>query len=197
MIAAAAASAINRLMRWETWPLERLRPFAGRTALLRVSPFDVALTVLESGEVAAARPDSAPDTTISLTPPLFARLAAGDESAPREVRVDGDAELAAAVFYLSRHLRWDAEEDLSRVFGDVLAHRLAEGGREFLRWQSQAPINVAHMLAEYWTEERPLIARSADVKEFVAEVDRLRDDADRLEKRIERLLDRRDAGNTK
>ena len=42
-----------------------------------------------------------------------------------------------------------------------------------------------------WTEERPLIAAARDLGEFNRDVDTLRDDVARLEKRIEILLDSR------
>jgi ubiquinone biosynthesis protein UbiJ len=187
MIARVAAAGINHLLHQEGWPLERLRPHAGRTVLFRVPPFEVALSVSAGGDVAAAVPGAAPDVTFRLSPPLLARIAAGDEAAQQEVVAEGDSALAQTVLALARSLRWDAEDDLSRVFGDVLARRMAQAGRDFLRWQSEAALSLARAFSEYWTEERPLIARSADVSEFVAEVDRLRDDAERLEKRIEKL----------
>jgi ubiquinone biosynthesis protein UbiJ len=187
MISRAAAAAVNHLLHQEGWPLERLRPHAGRTVLFRVPPLAVALTVTDIGEVAAAAPEAAPDATFRLTPPLLARIAAGDPDAREVVVVDGDSELAEAVFAVWKNLRWDAEDDLSRVFGDVLGHRLAQAGSDLARWQSRAALDLARAFAEYWTEERPLIARSAEVAEFVAEVDRLRNDAERLEKRIEKL----------
>ena len=187
MIGRAAAAAINHVMAQEGWPLERLRPFAGRTALFRLPPFQVALTVGEDGQVAEAAVEAAPDASFTLTPPLLARIAAGEPDARQEVAVDGDSALAEAVFAISKNLRWDAEEDLSRVLGDVAAHRLAGAGRDFLRWQAQAALDLARAFAEYWTEERPLIARSAEVAEFVAEVDRLRNDTERLEKRAGKL----------
>lgn len=187
MIGRAAAAAINHVMAQEGWPLERLRPFAGRTARFRLPPLEVALTVAGDGQVAEAPEGAAPDATFTLTPPLLARIAAGEPDASREVEVAGDSALAEAVFAVSKSLRWDAEEDLSRVVGDVAAHRLAEAGRGFLRWQGQAALDLARAFSEYWTEERPLIARTPDIAEFVAEVDRLRNDAERLEKRIEKL----------
>jgi ubiquinone biosynthesis protein UbiJ len=48
-------------------------------------------------------------------------------------------------------------------------------------------------MAAYWTEEQPLVAAKPDVERFVREVDTLRDDVARLEKRIEQLL-KQDAG---
>jgi ubiquinone biosynthesis protein UbiJ len=88
---------------------------------------------------------------------------------------------------LFRNLTWDVEEDLSRVFGDIVAHRLASGGRAFAAWQREAVLRLGENLAEYWTEEQPLLARPADIENFCRNVDTLRDDVARLEKRIEHL----------
>lgn len=191
MLTQAIAQAVNHAMHQEGWPLDRLKPLAGRCARFTIPPFDLALIVAESGELAPAQADSVPDATVSLTPPLALRIAAGDEAAYAEVRVTGDSDVAEALLYVAKHLRWDAEEDLSRVLGDVAGRRVAQTGRDFLRWQAQAALNLARAFSEYWTEERPLIARAADVKSFVSEVDRLRDDVERLEKRIARFQARR------
>ncbi|VWX57938.1 Ubiquinone biosynthesis protein UbiJ [Burkholderiales bacterium 8X] len=45
------------------------------------------------------------------------------------VRIDGDVQLAAEVNWLVDHVRWDVEDDLARVIGDVPAHTLATGAR--------------------------------------------------------------------
>jgi ubiquinone biosynthesis protein UbiJ len=84
-------------------------------------------------------------------------------------------------------LRWDVEEDLSRVFGDVLAQRMVAGGRRLTAWNKEAAGKLAQNLAEYWIEEQPLLARPAAVRQFLNDADQLRDDLARLEKRIEAL----------
>jgi len=155
-----------------------------------VFPLAIALTVLANGEVAAAGADAEPAATVRLGPGLMLRLAAHDESAWREIDIAGDTDFASALHHVARNLRWDVEEDLSRVFGDVAAHRMAETGRTFQSWGEQAAENTARAFAEYWTEEQPLIASARDLEEFGRAVDRLRDDAARLEKRIENLSNR-------
>jgi len=119
------------------------------------------------------------------------RLVARDESAWSEVGAAGDTDFAATISLLARNLRWDVEEDLSKVFGDIAAHRLVETGRVFQRWGAQSVEGIARSFSEYWTEEQPLIVRAREVEEFNRDVDTLRDDAARLEKRIAILLDRR------
>jgi len=111
----------------------------------------------------------------------------GEDALLREIGIEGGADLAAAVQYLFRHLRWDIEEDLSGVVGDVLAHRMVEQGRRFAAWNREAAEKLAQNLAEYWTEEQPLLARPADVRQFLTGVDQLRDDLARIEKKIEAL----------
>jgi len=184
------AAFINHLLRSASWARDALGRHAGKTARFEVFPFAVALTVLDSGEVAPAAADAAPAATVKLAPGLMLRLAARDESAWREIGITGDTDFASAIHHVTRNLRWDVEEDLSRVFGDIAAHRMAETGRTFQRWGEQAVENTGRAFAEYWTEEQPLIAGARDLEEFGRAVDQLRDDAARLEKRIEHLLTR-------
>ena len=190
--ARAAAAAVNHLLRSASWARDALRRHAGKTARFEVFPFAVALTVLDSGEVspAGAGADAAPAATVKLAPGLMLRLAARDESAWREIDITGDTDFASAIHHVTRNLRWDVEEDLSRAFGDVAAHRMAETGRTLRRWGEQAVENTGRAFAEYWTEEQPLIAGGRDLEEFGRAVDQLRDDAARLEKRIEILSNR-------
>jgi ubiquinone biosynthesis protein UbiJ len=186
----APAAAINHLLRSASWAREALRRHAGKTARFEVFPFAVALTVLDSGEVAPAGADAAPAATVKIAPGLMLRLAARDESAWREVDITGDTDFASAIHHVTRNLRWDVEEDLSRVLGDVAAHRMAETGRTLQRWGEQAMRNTGRAFAEYWTEEQPLIAGGRDLEEFGRAVDQLRDDAARLEKRISNISNR-------
>ena len=188
----AAAAAINHLLRGASWARDALRPHAGKTARFEVFPFAVALAVLDSGEVALAAAGAAPAATVKLAPGLMLRLAARDETAWREIDIAGDTDFASAIHHVTRNLRWDVEEDLSRVFGDVAAHRMAETGRTLQRWGEQAVENTGRAFAEYWTEEQPLIAGARDLEEFGRAVDQLRDDAARLEKRIENLSNRQE-----
>jgi ubiquinone biosynthesis protein UbiJ len=111
----------------------------------------------------------------------------GEEALMREINIEGSADLASTVQYLFRHLRWDLEEDLSKLFGDVLAHRMVGQGKRFAAWNREAAEKLAQNLAEYWVEEQPMLARPAAVRQFLSEVDQLRDDLARIEKRIDAL----------
>jgi ubiquinone biosynthesis protein UbiJ len=182
-----AAAAINRLTRPAPLARERLARFAGKTALFRVGPVAVSLTVQTTGEVLPAAEAAVPDLEVRLSPFLLPRLAARDEAAYRDVETLGDVEFAGEVAFLAQHLRWDAEEDLSKVVGDAAAHRLVSAARAATDWGRDASGRLAAGAAEYWTEEDPLIASRVKVEDFVAGVSELRDAVERLDKRIERL----------
>jgi len=185
-----AGAPLNHLLRANRWARDALKPHAGKTASFRCLPFVTRLTVLDSGEVAPAAADAEPAVTLTLTPGLMLRVAARDAAVWRDVIIDGDTAFAGAIHHLWQHLRWDAGEDLSKVVGDVAAHRITESGRTLQRWAQAGGDNLAHSLAEYWTEEQPLIAAKNDLLRFNADVDQLRDDTARLEKRIELLRSR-------
>jgi ubiquinone biosynthesis protein UbiJ len=185
--AAFVARAINRLTQASPVSRERLARFAGKTAAFRVGPLPVVLTVQTTGEVLPAVDDAARDLEMRISPFLLPRLAARDESAYRDVEITGDVEFAGEVAFLAKHLKWDVEEDLSRVVGDAAAHRMVATARDAAAWGKDASERLAAGAAEYWTEEDPLIATRVKVEGFIAGVTELRDAVERLDKRIENL----------
>lgn len=189
MFASVAARPINHVLARNSWALARLKPFAGKAARFECLPFAVTLSIRPDGQVDIAS-QANPDVTIRSSPGVALRLAARDETAWQEVSVSGDTDFAAALDYVCRNLRWDAEEDIARFFGDIVAHRMMLTAATLQQWGAQATDNLARSFAEYWTEEQPLIARAADVEEFNRDVDRLRDAVARLEKRLENLAAR-------
>lgn len=188
MLSRPAAAAINHLLRDAGWAREHLVPFAGCSVRFEVLPLRVAFSIDADGYLVPERSQSDPATVVRLTAPTLIRLVwLHDESARQDVKIDGDTALASAITSVLSGLRWDIEEDLSRILGDVAAHRLTQAGSGLLAWQANAASNLAQALAEYWTAEQPLLVSHEALREFVRAVDALRDDTQRLEKRIERL----------
>ena len=186
MLSKGAAAAINHLLRREAWARERLLPFAGRTARLCVPPASMSLVVKASGEVAAAEALEA-DVTVTLAAASLLDLLRDRESAASKAAVRGDAEFAKTLAYLFTHLRWDVEEDLSRVVGDVAAHRIARFGREAAQVPGRVAGSLSRSFAAYLREERKAVPTRGEVASFSRQVDALRDDVARLEKRLRNL----------
>lgn len=187
MTSLPVAAFLNHLLESAPWARERLAPFADRTWRVELAPLpDLAFVVREGGLLDVSESPEA-HLVVTLTPAAIPALARRDETVLSEMTFTGDAELAAALQYLFRHLEWDVEEDLSRVVGDVAAHRIAGSARDFVAWQKEAALRLGQNFAEYLTEEAGVLAPPQAVSGFARAVDDLRDAVERLEKRIERL----------
>ena len=177
--------ALNHLLGAEAWARDKLIPYAGQCVEFRSPPLPaLRLDILDSGLVRSAAQDAVPNLVVTIGAGALPALLRGEEALLREIGIEGNADLAGTVQYLFRHLRWDLAEDLSKVFGDVLAQRMVGEGKRFVAWNREAAEKLAQNFSEYWIEERPLLARPAEARQFFADVDQLRDDLARLEKRI-------------
>ncbi len=178
--------ALNHLLAAQSWATARLQPHAGDAVRLELGGTVVELAVTADGllEPAADRP---PAVTIGVPLAALPRLLARDPQARRAVTVTGNVGLAADLEYLFANLRWDVEADLSRVVGDIAAHRIGRAGRAVAGLPGAVGESLARSSRQFLTEERAVLARPEDVSAFIDEVDHLRDDADRLEARIARL----------
>ncbi|TSA53731.1 MAG: ubiquinone biosynthesis protein [Nitrosomonadaceae bacterium] len=191
MLASVAIAPLNHLLRGESWARKRLQPCAGKTARFCIPPFvDFALIVQPNGEVATAVDAAATDATLTFVPGLLPRLLAHDADAYRNIHISGDNAFAEELLHIGKNLHWDVEQDLSLIMGDILAHRMVQAGDNLLQWHTDTLRNLSQMLAEYWTEEQPLLAKPAYVRKFIDDVSALRNDAEQLEKRVEKLSHR-------
>jgi ubiquinone biosynthesis protein UbiJ len=146
-------------------------------------------TILEDGRLS---PGAVEPPRVTLQFELSPNLALdflrdGSAGAMRRVRIEGDAALATAIAGLARQLRWDVEEDLSHVIGDLAAHRVGEtvrsaaaGGRDLM---DRARTTTLQWLIH---DDGALVGRPA-LESFRDDLRRLRDDVERLAKRVERL----------
>jgi ubiquinone biosynthesis accessory factor UbiJ len=182
---AAAARAINHVLRTHPLNRERLAAHADKTLQLEAGPVRLDWRIQPSGEFAVHVSDERPaDLIVHIAPGQMLAWLGGREEAFTHSRFDGDGDLAADLGKVMRELGWSPEQDLARLIGDIPAHRLLQLAGSFLGWRARLPLWLAAQLAEYWTHEQPLIAGGEAVRTFVAEVDRLRDDVERLEKRL-------------
>jgi ubiquinone biosynthesis accessory factor UbiJ len=181
-------AALNHLLESEPWARERLTPFAGEALELRAPPLPaLRFSVAPDGRLAAAAHEAGPSLTVTFGPDALAAAVKGEEYLLRAIQVEGNAGLASEVMFLFRHLRWDAEEEIAKVFGDAAAHRVAGMVRGAVAWHADAAQRIAEAMVEYATEERPLLVQRAELKESAARLAQLRDGLERLEKRLDRL----------
>lgn len=178
---------VNHLLAQESWARGKLQKHSGQVACIDVQLFSLRLKVTADGMLEAAAEEAAAAVTIRLKPADLPLIAQNRERAFSYVKVDGDADFANTISHLSQNLRWEAEEDLSKLFGDIAAVRLVTGAKSLFETVRQTHQNIQENLAEYFLEENPLLIRPAAVDAFGSEVNKLRDDVERLMKRIAKL----------
>lgn len=187
MIRSTIPAAINHLLAREQWARDKLAKHAGKVAVFDAGVASVRLKVAADGMVQAAGAEEMSSVTIRAKLSDLPLIVQNREHAFSYVQIEGDADFANTVSQVSQSLRWEAEEDLSRLFGDATAVRLVGGARAVLHTARTTHQKLTENIAEYFLEENPLLVRPQSVAEFSNDVTRLRDDVERLSKRIDRL----------
>jgi ubiquinone biosynthesis accessory factor UbiJ len=100
-----------------------------------------------------------------------------------QVTIRGDAELAQKFRELAMLLRPDVEEELSRLIGDTPAHQALRLVRAAAGFGRRAANTGVRNMAEYLAHERRDLVPGAEAEDFYRNVERLREDLDRLEAR--------------
>jgi ubiquinone biosynthesis protein UbiJ len=128
---------LNHVLMQEPAARDRLQRQRGRQVQVcwRDQVFQCAFT--PAGLIEFIAPDAsthvsakAPDLVLRVNEPspfeLVKTVVQGEKPA---IRIEGDVQLAAEVNWLIDHVRWDPEEDLSRLIGDAPAHTLAQNAK--------------------------------------------------------------------
>jgi len=183
VIAAFAIPVLNHLLGQASWARQRLAPFTGRCAQVDLAPWCLVFVINDEG-LCEPVVSGQPDVTIGLPAgaPLLALL--GIDRVLAGAHVSGNAEFAAALSFVLNNLRWEAEEDLSRLVGDIAAHRLMAGASSLVAWQRQTGQKLAENLGEYLNEEYRVLVSRRQGAEFRSEVDRLTEDIAGLMARV-------------
>ena len=123
----------NHVLMQEKEAQDRLARKRGSVLHVRWGLFALDLLITPAGLLDRASSAAKPDLMVSITadsPVAVLQSALAGKSPP--VKIEGDVQLAAELGWLAENLRWDLEEDMSRVLGDIPAHALADVGRRLL-----------------------------------------------------------------
>lgn len=119
---------LNHVLQQEPAATDRLRRQQGKRMHVQWGAFELAVQATPAGLLAVCTDGITPDLRLQLaqTSPfdLAQTLLQGHKPA---IDIQGDVQLAAEVAWLVDNVRWDLEEDLSRVLGDAAAHTLVSG----------------------------------------------------------------------
>lgn len=183
---------LNTLLRREDWARERLARHAGKTVRFMVGGYSLSLSIQATGLVQPSEQAIVPDVTLTIPAnrmaDLPAVLRARDPSRLTELlHVQGDAGLAQVVSDLARDLRWDIEEDLSRIVGDVAALRLMQAGSVLAAGAQTAAQRLAGNASEFLSEESGILVNRPAYEDWADHMQALGGRLDQLERRVAEL----------
>jgi ubiquinone biosynthesis accessory factor UbiJ len=122
---------LNHVLQQEPEAMTRLARQKGRIAHIEIAPVILQLVATPAGLLDIAPKDAKADLTLTLAetnPLVLLQTTLRGEKPP--IHMQGDVQLAAEVNWLVDHVRWDAEEDLSRILGDAPAHAVVQALRQ-------------------------------------------------------------------
>jgi ubiquinone biosynthesis protein UbiJ len=180
-------AAINHLLSQEAWARDALAMHARKEACIDAGSVALRLRVTTDGMVAASESEPPANVTIRVKLADLPLIAQNRERAFSYVQIEGDAEFANTISQLAKGLRWEAEHDLERFIGPIGATRMVGGARGLFDAVRAGHQKVTENVAEYFLEENPMLIRPVMADDFAGDVSKLRDDVERLAKRIARL----------
>lgn len=187
------ASALNNYLALDHEAPEKLTAFDGKVICIDIRGLNKNIYLLINGSrlTVVEAYDAEPDATISGSPAALFKLGVHRDTAPLffagEVEIRGNTRLGRQFKSLLAEMEIDWEEHLSRLVGDIAAHRITGLFKELMKWSKTAADNFADDMGEYLQEESRDVVSEAEMGMFYQQVDRLRDDTERLKARIDRL----------
>jgi len=194
LVLSGIEQSINSLLKMDPAACDRLARYHGRIIALHLRGIELTLYFVPGHDgllQLLGSIDGEADCTLSGSPLDLIRSGDKESGAGQlfagHVSITGDTGLAHSFGATLANLDIDWEEQLSHYSGDLIAHRLGRGARGLSTYLAQSRQTIESNLGEYLTEEARLLPHPYEVEEFIAEVDRLRDDTERLLARFSRL----------
>lgn len=192
-LAAALETALDLYLKQEPEALRRCGDMTGKVIAMDITGLGMSLYFLPGpdGIQVLSHYEGEADTRLRGSPLGLARMSLGSrDDALFEGAVDlqGDTDTGQQLQDILSGTDWDWEEQLSRFTGDIVAHQVGVLARRTRHFLATSRDTLERDTSEYLQEESLLLPCRSEVEQFLAEVDGLRADLDRLSARVERLL---------
>ena len=190
--AGAACRGINHVLSSEPWATGELARHAGKTILLKLPLGDLCFEITPAGLLAVSEASDTSSLVLEVSAKALSELTGSTgslrEQAFKAVKITGDADLAQLLGRLVGQVRWEYEEDLARLVGDAPANFAVRQGKKFVSASKSAASDLLSNVVEYVSEERKVLLNQRDFMAHKNELNELRDAVDRMEKRIQILV---------
>ncbi|PCJ32707.1 MAG: hypothetical protein COA90_01905 [Gammaproteobacteria bacterium] len=182
--------AINTALQQDPETVEKLTQFEQRCIAISISDFDLTLNVLfvDQQITLSLEADHVADLTISGKALTLLKLGHDPESLfSNDIDINGDVQFAKQLQELLAGFDFDWEAQIAKLTGDSLAYPIAHGLRNALSWIKNTHQSLQLDVTEYLKEEVGILPDKSQITDYMADIDKLRADFDRLEARLNRL----------
>jgi ubiquinone biosynthesis accessory factor UbiJ len=158
--------------------------------VVRHTPWRASLHASEGRLLLSREPSPDADVRLAGTPLSLLGLLREEPAAVirrGDVTLEGDAEAGQRFQELTELLRPDLEAGLARIIGDIPAYGVGSLLRKALSWGRASANTQADNIGEYLAHERKVLVPRAEARQFLEDVDALREDTDRLAARVAEL----------
>lgn len=153
---------LNHVLMQEPAAQDRLKRQKGKPVRIQWGDFHLTLAPTAAGLLERCALGAQPELSMTLTQTSPVALAQSVLAGQKPgVDIQGDVQLAAEVAWLVDNVRWDVEEDLSRVVGDATAHTIAR----FARSASQAIKSFVDRLPDGFPPRPPFASAPASASD--------------------------------
>jgi len=180
---------VNKLLSLDEETLDALATLEANVVEIDVLNTDIRLFILPSarGLTLASTYEDKVDVSIKGTPAALLGMITAEKVGAGDVEMIGNVGMAHKLQSILKKMDVDWEEYLSQIIGDIAAHKVGN----FLRGMSQlakaSAKTIGLDISEYLRYEKAALLDKSELDEFNHAVDKIRNDVERLQKRVERL----------
>lgn len=132
------------------------------------------------------------DVSLSTSIPALLQMTLtneGDESVlGSEIEMSGNMDVGRDFRNIFKNVDIDWEEILSKYTGDIIAHKLGNGYRQFSRWLGNTNQTIQKDITEYLQEESRQLPSTFEITDYINAVDDVRLAVERVEARFKILV---------
>lgn len=186
MIGRVFTGLLNQTLDADAALQQRLLQHRGKRMRIALPGFAALLEVSDEGRLRQSGGEAA-DADIRIPLDAVLEWQVNRLAARQRIQIEGEPEFVLVVTDLLGRSHWDAEELLSRLVGDIAAHRILKVWRDRKdrghdRWQ-----RLSETVSDYMQFESRVVVSRPEIEHFNQQVDILRYQLARLEQRLRQL----------
>jgi len=184
-----AEKMVNKLLSLDEETLDALAILEGNVVEIDVLNTGIRLFILPSarGLTLVSTYEDKADVSIKGTAAALLGMITAEKVGAGDVEIIGNVGMAHKLQSILKKVDVDWEEYLSQIIGDIAAHKVGNLLRGMSQFAKASARTIGLDISEYLRYEKEALLDKSELDEFNHAVDKIRNDVERLQKRVDRL----------